>query len=55
MLKVIPPEDSTKLDEQIKALEWQIQHDTNEKDRHIHMEAVYKLLREKSKRRKKHE
>ncbi|MGF7185539.1 hypothetical protein GGQ84_001630 [Desulfitispora alkaliphila] len=43
MLKVIVPEDKTKLDRQIAALEYQLQHDTREKDRQIHRAALKEL------------
>ena len=49
MLEIIVPEDTTKLDRQIKALEWQIKHDTSEKDRRIHRAAYDKLVKERKK------
>jgi hypothetical protein len=43
MLKVIVPEDRAKLDRQIAALEYQLQHDTSEKARQIHRAALNEL------------
>jgi hypothetical protein len=40
LLKVIVPEDKSKLLRQIKALEYQIVRDTREKDKQIHTEAL---------------
>jgi hypothetical protein len=34
-----------KIDRQIEALKWQLEHDTNEKDREIHWQAL-KILRD---------
>jgi hypothetical protein len=53
MLEVIPPEDNDELDKQIKALEWQMQHDANEKDRCIHLAAYDRLVKENLRRMKK--
>lgn len=50
MLKVEIPGDIVKLKQQIAALEYQIKHDTNEKDREIHKQALEEL----KKRRWKH-
>lgn len=50
MLEIIIPEDNKKLDRQIKALEYAIQHDTNEKDRCIHREAYDRLVEERKNR-----
>ncbi|QCH28506.1 hypothetical protein [Clostridium tyrobutyricum] len=50
MLEVMIPEDSEELDRQIKALEWQIEHDTREKDRCIHLVVHEKLVKEKIRR-----
>ncbi|WP_373845337.1 hypothetical protein [Clostridium sp.] len=49
MLEIIVPEDTAKLDRQIEALEWQIKHDTSEKDRCIHRVAYDKLVKERKK------
>ncbi|AFK86967.1 MULTISPECIES: hypothetical protein [Thermoanaerobacterium] len=35
----------TKIDQQIEALKWQLAHDTNDKDRAIHWQAL-KILRD---------
>lgn len=43
MLKVEIPRDIVKLKQQIAALEYQIKHDTNEKDREIHKQALEEL------------
>ncbi|WP_010236355.1 hypothetical protein [Clostridium arbusti] len=43
MLKVIVPEDKPKLLRQIKALEYQIVRDTNNKDKQIHIIALQRL------------
>ncbi|WP_373844419.1 hypothetical protein [Clostridium sp.] len=51
MLKVIIPEDNKKLDRQIKALEYAIQHDTNEKDKCIHQKAYDRLVEERNRRK----
>lgn len=51
MLQVIIPGDNAKLDKKIETIEWQIEHDSNEKDRHIH-KAAYKRLIEERKNRK---
>lgn len=51
MLEIIVPEDTVKLDRQIKALEWQIKHDTSEKDRCIHMAAYERLIEERKNRK----
>lgn len=50
MLKIIPPEDNAELDKQIEALEYAIQHDTNEKDRCIHLAAYKENLRRMKKK-----
>ncbi|WP_368490232.1 hypothetical protein [Clostridium sp. BJN0013] len=49
MLEIIIPKDNIKLDRQIEALEWQIEHDTSEKDRCIHRAAHDKLAKEREK------
>lgn len=46
-IKVIVPNDSEKLDKQIEALAWQIEHDTNEKDKDIHIRAINDLTGKK--------
>lgn len=43
MLKVSFPQDANKVKKQITALEWQISHDTSNKDREIHLEALKTL------------
>lgn len=40
---VVVPSDPKKIDELIFALEYQLAHDTNEKDREIHKAALEKL------------
>jgi hypothetical protein len=50
VLKVIIPEDNAELDKQIEALEYAIQHDTNEKDRCIHLAAYDRLVKENLRR-----
>lgn len=45
MLKIIIPEDKTKLDKQIQALQWQIKNDVSQKDRDIHTEALQELIK----------
>lgn len=42
-LTVLIPEDSKKRQELIFALEYQLAHDTNEKDKEIHRAALEKL------------
>lgn len=42
-LKVIPVNDITKLDRQIKALRYQLKHDTDDKSRQIHKMALEEL------------
>ena len=42
MIKIIIPTKDKQL-KQIKALEWQIQQDTNQKDREIHKQALEQL------------
>lgn len=39
-LNVEIPKDINKLQNQIKALEWQIEHDANDKDKEIHRKAL---------------
>ena len=51
MLQVIIPEDNIKLDRQITALEWQIKHDTNPKDKSIHQVAYNRLVDERERRK----
>lgn len=43
-LEVIVPCETKKLDKQVKVLKWQIDHDTNEKDKDIHMKALNELI-----------
>lgn len=50
MLEIIIPEDNKKLDRQIKALEYAIQHNTNEKDKCIHKKAYDRLVEERKNR-----
>lgn len=50
MVKVVIPADTEKLKKQIAALEYQIQHDTNGKDRAIHQQALEDLQKELQKR-----
>ncbi len=42
-LNVVIHDDLSKLKKQIKALEWQIEQDTNDKDKSIHQEALNNL------------
>ncbi|MDO6353558.1 hypothetical protein Q3V94_00475 [Caloramator sp. CAR-1] len=50
MIKVVIPKDTEKLQKQIAALEYQIQHDTSEKNRAIHQQALEDLKRELQRR-----
>jgi len=43
MIKFIPPTDFEKINRQIQALEWQITHDKNDKDRELHQVALSTL------------
>jgi hypothetical protein len=43
MLQVIVPQNKSKLLRQIKALEYQLVRDTNDKDKQIHTEALQRL------------
>lgn len=45
MLKVNIPKDSKQIEKQIAALKWQVQHDTNDKDKQIHIKAIEELER----------
>lgn len=51
MLEIMVPEDAAKLDRQIKALEWQIQHDSSKKDEFIHQAAYNRLIEERERRK----
>lgn len=42
-VKVIVNNDRAKIQKQIQALEWQIKHDTDDKSRQIHKEALKQL------------
>lgn len=42
-IKIEIPKDKKKLQEQIQALEYLVKHDTNEKDKEIHQEALNNL------------
>ena len=42
-MKVEIPKDKERIKQQIQALEWQIEQDTNEKDKAIHQEALKDL------------
>lgn len=42
-IKISVPNDKTKIQQQIKALKYQITHDTNEKDKEIHKQALKEL------------
>jgi hypothetical protein len=46
MFEVIKPISDKKRQQQINALTWQIEHDTSDKDRKIHEQAL-KLLMDK--------
>ena len=43
-LRVITPIELDRLEKSIQALEWQIEHDTNEKDKEIHTKALNDLI-----------
>ena len=42
-IKIEVPKNHKKLENQMRALEWQIERDTNDKDRVIHQEALEEL------------
>ena len=43
MLKIAIPKDQNKIIKQIQALKWQLERDTNEEDKIIHMQALKAL------------
>lgn len=43
MFRVVVPDNKEKIKKQIQALEKQIKKDTNEKDKHIHIQALKDL------------
>lgn len=43
MLTVDISKDLKQLERQIVALKWQVQHDTNDKDKQIHIKALEEL------------
>lgn len=43
MLEITIPDDKGKILKTIKALEWQLQHDTSQKDIDIHTQALKRL------------
>ena len=43
MLKISIPKDQNKIIKQIQAIKWQLDRDTNEEDKIIHMQALKKL------------
>lgn len=45
MLNVVIPSDKKTLERQIKALKYALEHDTNNKDKLIHTEALESLQR----------
>lgn len=47
MLKIVIPDNEVKIKQQIKALQWQIQHD-NPKDKQIHIQALQELKKAKN-------
>lgn len=40
MLKIVIPKEDYKIKQQIQSLEWQINRDTNDKDKQIHIAAL---------------
>lgn len=43
MLNVVIPKDRKRIKRQIEALKWQVERDTNDKDRQIHLQAIKDL------------
>lgn len=43
MLNVVIPNDRTRIIKTIEALKWQVERDTNDKDREIHLQAIKDL------------
>ena len=43
MLQISIPKEQDKIIKQIEALKWQLDKDTNEEDKIIHMQAIEKL------------
>lgn len=44
MIEIIKPVDEERRKRHINALTWQIEHDTNDKDREIHIQALREIL-----------
>lgn len=43
MINIIKPNNQDKIKQLIKAIEWQLKHDTNDKDKTIHQQALETL------------